>query len=194
MTIKKSLFRNWRLIPNIFSAHLPILVRCKTNGAVDVHLTAQLAIRCLIANYCTRWRRSFTGVSKDGRRGWFFLKTSAPLSLMMTYRMSLISGGSISLDSAFNIRVTLSILSDLGSAALLVRGFCPKLRFFSDFLFIYCTVYYLAGRAIVCNVHRDHVADRQLCFFNIEKNRHCFRAVERYVDPLRFGRNCKNSY
>jgi hypothetical protein len=30
--LKKSLFRNWQLIPNIFSAHFPILVRCKTKG------------------------------------------------------------------------------------------------------------------------------------------------------------------
>jgi hypothetical protein len=33
-----------------------------------------------------------------------FLKTSAPLSLMTTYRMSLISAGSISLDSTFNTK------------------------------------------------------------------------------------------
>ncbi len=31
---KKSLFCNWQLIPNIFSAHLPILVRYKTKGSV----------------------------------------------------------------------------------------------------------------------------------------------------------------
>ncbi len=56
-------------------------------------------------------------------------------------------------------------------------GFCPKLRFFSGFFYIYCILIYLAGWAIVCNVHRDHVADRQLCFVNIEKNRHCYRVV-----------------
>jgi hypothetical protein len=34
--------------------------------------------------------------------GQIFLKPSAPLSLMKTYRMSLILAGSISLDSTFN--------------------------------------------------------------------------------------------
>jgi hypothetical protein len=33
--------------------------------------------------------------------GGFFQKTTAPLSLMTTYKMSLISAGSISLDSTF---------------------------------------------------------------------------------------------
>ncbi len=36
MTIKKSLFRNWQLIPSFFIAPLSILVRCKTKGAVRV--------------------------------------------------------------------------------------------------------------------------------------------------------------
>ncbi len=34
MTIKKSLFCTWPLIPNVFIAHLLILVQCKTKGAV----------------------------------------------------------------------------------------------------------------------------------------------------------------
>jgi hypothetical protein len=34
--IKKSLFRNWPLIPNFFIAHLSILVRCETKGASGV--------------------------------------------------------------------------------------------------------------------------------------------------------------
>jgi hypothetical protein len=34
MTIKKSLFRNWQLIQIFFIAPLPILVPCKTKGAV----------------------------------------------------------------------------------------------------------------------------------------------------------------
>jgi hypothetical protein len=46
-------------------------------------LTAQLAIRCLIVNYCTRWRCNFKGLSHDGGGG-FFKKTSAPLFLMTT--------------------------------------------------------------------------------------------------------------
>ncbi len=33
MTIKKSLFCNWQLIPNFFIAYLPILVQCKTKAA-----------------------------------------------------------------------------------------------------------------------------------------------------------------
>jgi hypothetical protein len=36
----------------------------------------------------------------DGRI-FFYIKTSAPLSLMTTYRMSLISTGAVSLDSTF---------------------------------------------------------------------------------------------
>jgi hypothetical protein len=35
-----------------------------------------------------------------------FFKTTAPLSLMTTYRMSLISAGSISLDSTLNKKIT----------------------------------------------------------------------------------------
>jgi hypothetical protein len=34
MTMKKCSVPNWQLIPNFFIAHLPILVRCKTKGAV----------------------------------------------------------------------------------------------------------------------------------------------------------------
>jgi hypothetical protein len=45
-TIQKSLFRNWQLIPNIFIAHLPIPVRCKTKGEVG----AVCARYCAIGN------------------------------------------------------------------------------------------------------------------------------------------------
>ncbi len=48
-----------------------------------------------MGNFCTRWRCNFKGM----RDGWILAKTSAPLSLMTTYGMSLISVGSISLDS-----------------------------------------------------------------------------------------------
>jgi hypothetical protein len=67
-------------------------------------LTAQWEIRCLIANYCARWRCNFKGLSQDG--GWkdFFLKTSAPLSLMTTYQMSLISARSTPPDSTFKLK------------------------------------------------------------------------------------------
>jgi hypothetical protein len=39
-----------------------------------VPLTVQLVIRCLIANYCTRWRRNFKGLSHDGGRSDFISK------------------------------------------------------------------------------------------------------------------------
>jgi hypothetical protein len=32
----------------------------------DVRLTAQLAIRCISANYCMRWYCKFKGLSQDG--------------------------------------------------------------------------------------------------------------------------------
>ncbi len=44
----------------------------------------------------------------DGR---IFLKTSAPFSLMTTYRMSLISAWSISLDSTFKLAAILNNLA-----------------------------------------------------------------------------------
>jgi hypothetical protein len=44
--------------------------------------------------------------------GWIFLQISAPLSLIQTYQMNLISTGSISLDNAFKASL-LSILIDL---------------------------------------------------------------------------------
>jgi hypothetical protein len=50
MTIKKKLILLWQVIPNVFSAHLPILVRCKTKGAVGAlcAYTAQSTIKCLV--------------------------------------------------------------------------------------------------------------------------------------------------
>jgi hypothetical protein len=47
-----------------------------------------------MANYCIRWRRIFKGLLRDGRRG-DFSKNLPRLS-----QMSLISAGSISLDSS----------------------------------------------------------------------------------------------
>jgi hypothetical protein len=74
ISIKKSLFRNWQVIPNFFIAHLAILVRCKSKGTSrsGVRLIAQLAIRCLSANYCTSWRCNFKGLSQDGGHEIFF--------------------------------------------------------------------------------------------------------------------------
>ncbi len=71
MKIPKITVRNWQLILNFLIVHLPILVRCKTKGAVGAVQCAPsvpLAIRCLIANYCTRGRCNFKGLSRDG--GW----------------------------------------------------------------------------------------------------------------------------
>ncbi len=64
-----------------------------------MRLTVLLAIRGLNVNYCTSVTLKGTGWGTDK----FFLKTSAPLSLRMTYRMSLLSAGSISLDSTLNL-------------------------------------------------------------------------------------------
>ncbi len=55
---------------------------------------------CLILTEYISLDSTFKGLSQDGD-GRIFLKTFAPLSLMTTYRMSLISAGSISLDSTF---------------------------------------------------------------------------------------------
>jgi hypothetical protein len=63
-------------------------------------LWALLEIRIQIANRCTSWHCSFTGLRKGG----YLKKISAPLSLINTYRMNLISTGSISLDSTFKDR------------------------------------------------------------------------------------------
>jgi hypothetical protein len=105
----KSLFRNLQLIPNIFSMHLPIRERCKSRDAVRgsvVRLSEQLAIRCLIANYCKRWRHSFKGLSQDG--GWAdFSKNLRAYLFNDDLRMSLISAGSISLDITFKLTAEL---------------------------------------------------------------------------------------
>ncbi len=98
MTIKKSLLRNWPLIANFFIAHLSILVRCKTKGAVGAVCTL-LGIWPLCAQLpITVWDgpESLQGSHRMGD-GLIFL------SLMKTYRMSLISARSISLDSTFNV-------------------------------------------------------------------------------------------
>ncbi len=107
----KSLFCNLQLIPNIFSMHLPIRVRYKSRDAAGgrggVRLTEQLAIsRCLIANYCKRWRHSFKGLSQDG--GWADFSKNLRASLFNDdLRMSLISAGSFSLDITFKLTAEL---------------------------------------------------------------------------------------
>ncbi len=57
----------------------------------------------LIANYYMRWRGIFKGLSLDEKWADFSELTTAPLSLMKTFRMSLISAGSISLESTFKV-------------------------------------------------------------------------------------------
>ncbi len=44
-----------------------------------MRLTTQLAIRCLIANYCTRWCCNFKGLSQDGGRAEFSKNLRASL-------------------------------------------------------------------------------------------------------------------
>jgi hypothetical protein len=79
---KKSLLHYWQLIPNIFIAHLPILIRRSQSGV------CALAIRCLIAT--VRGAVTVKGSHRMGD-GQIFSKTFAPLFLMTTYWMSLIS-------------------------------------------------------------------------------------------------------
>jgi hypothetical protein len=76
MTIKKNSFRNWQLIPNFFIAHLPILVRCKTKGAVG-KMCALLRNWQLGANCQLLYE--MTGKERKGDGRIFFLKTSTPL-------------------------------------------------------------------------------------------------------------------
>ncbi len=60
---------------------------------------------CTIVNWKTRKRSNTLQGSQWIGGGRIFLKTFRPLSLMKTYRMSLISAGSISMDSStFNSR------------------------------------------------------------------------------------------
>jgi hypothetical protein len=87
MKIKKSLFRHWPQILNFFIAYFPILVRVKPKAH-----TTHWAIKCLMANYCIRWR----GISKGLSEAWG----------RATYGMSLILARPTShstLNSNFNL-------------------------------------------------------------------------------------------
>ncbi len=95
----KSLFRNLQLIP-----------ACICQSVYDINQETQLGgaqePRCLIANYCTRWHRSFKGLSQDGR--WADFCKNLRVSLFNDdLRMSLISPGSISLDITFKLTAEL---------------------------------------------------------------------------------------
>jgi hypothetical protein len=71
-----------------FSANLARPPSCESPLKIQRYLVELLAIRILIAKSSTRWR-TLTGWKN--RR--IFLKTSAPLSLIMAYRMNLTSAG-----------------------------------------------------------------------------------------------------
>jgi hypothetical protein len=70
-----------------------------------VRVTAQLEIRFLFANYCTRWRCNVKGLSQAGGRADLFLNLRASL---FNENPSLVSAGSISLDSTFKECASLS--------------------------------------------------------------------------------------
>ncbi len=58
---------------------------------------------CILGNYCTRWHPCVKGLSLDGGRADFSIKTAATLPLIKIYGMILIWAGSISLDSSFKL-------------------------------------------------------------------------------------------
>jgi hypothetical protein len=76
-------------------------VKPKAQSERCVRITAHLPINCLIPNYWDS-AESLKGPHRTGN-GRNFLKNHRASSLMTTYRMSLISAGSISLDSTFKI-------------------------------------------------------------------------------------------
>ncbi len=103
---------NWKTSIKKSSLHIGNWFRnfssCLCQSVYEVKQKAQqelcvpLGIMNLIAKYCTRWQRIFKGLSQDG--GWADIyKISVPLFLINTYQMSLISAGSILLDSTFTI-------------------------------------------------------------------------------------------
>ncbi len=95
--IKKSL-RHWEPITDFLSGLCQSLYDVKEKPQLE--LCAPLEIRILMANYCTRCRWIFKGLSRMGSRP-IFLETSAPHSLMITHRINLLSARSFSLDSNF---------------------------------------------------------------------------------------------
>ncbi len=92
---KKSLFRIWTLKPNFFhSAYVNSCTMLNQRRSWScVRLTAHLAIKCLMANYFTRWCWIFKGLSHDVGRG-IFLKnlrnTSINKDLSKEHNFSLI--------------------------------------------------------------------------------------------------------
>ncbi len=82
------------------------IVNCRIKkDFIQMRIEYSLQTSKLLHN-CQFIKRRRSNTLKGSQRmggGAFFLKPSAPLSLMTTYRMSLISAGSISLDSTFNL-------------------------------------------------------------------------------------------
>jgi hypothetical protein len=54
-----------------------------------------------MGNYCTRWRPCIKGLSLEGGRADFSKNHDATLPFIKIYRMSILSAGSISLNSTF---------------------------------------------------------------------------------------------
>ncbi len=98
-------------MPNFFIEHLPILARCKTKGAVR-------AVGALLRNWQLGAKLTITirdgAVTLEGSHlmqdGRIFSKNLRTSPFNVTYPMSLISAGSISLDS----RLTSSLQGDEG--------------------------------------------------------------------------------
>jgi hypothetical protein len=92
-TERQKITYNWKML----NEEQTVITDHSSNGAM-IFMSA-LGIRILIANSCARWHRLhriFKGLSHDGGRA-DFLKTSAPHSLVTTYRMKLLSARSFSL-------------------------------------------------------------------------------------------------
>ncbi len=126
MTIKKvhSSIGNWFRILSLRLCQSLYAIKPKAQP----ELCAPLAIRLLIVNYCTRCRGIFKGLSRVGERQ-IFLKTSTPLALD---RMSLISAGSISLDSTFNEKKQLENVNMVYSCEYMIQNFAYFMKHFSE--------------------------------------------------------------
>ncbi len=99
--------REW--ITRLFLKDIPMVPPIKTTDLVPFLTKAQWTFISAVpfgflANQ-TRWHTKTLKGSHRRGGGLIFLKTSAPHSLMMTYRMNIISAGSISLDSTFKFQL-----------------------------------------------------------------------------------------
>ncbi len=52
----------------------PCMMKNQRRSQSGVRLTAHFPVKCLIANYCMRWRGIFKGLSQDGGRADFSKK------------------------------------------------------------------------------------------------------------------------